>query len=113
MSLTKEWINSEKRTNIVQKIQYNAIEYKKAFSKVENICDTNLNIPGCMNQVIRAINDTTGMEFMTEVVDAKNAFNKLQDSITELIDDGVPGIIGLEFSRRVLEESIPNAREYS
>ncbi len=112
-ALTAEsFINNTKRSDLVLKIQKDALAYKNAFAVVENICDNNIYIPGCMNQVLTAINDDTGKEFMPEVVLAKNCFMKLQESIQELIDDGVPGIIGVELSRRVLEENIVGAEEF-
>ena len=40
-------------------------------------------------------------------------YAKLQNSICELISDGVPGIVGLEYSRRILEENVIGAREFT
>ncbi len=113
MSKVETYINSAKRIAIVESIEQNAKLYKNAFAAVEEICDKNINIPGCMNQVITAINDTTGRDFMSEVVYAKQCYANLQNSICELISDGVPGIVGLEYSRRILEENVTGAREFT
>ncbi len=100
------------RHEMVRDIEEKAQEYKTAVEAVQNICDNNINIPGVMNQILTAINDRNGMQFMPEVVHAKNCYEKLQESYTLMMNDGVPGIICMEFSRRILEEDILGAREF-
>lgn len=60
-----------------------------------------------------ALPDVCYLLYCSEVVDAADCYAQLQESITLLINDGVPGIVGLELSRRVLEEDIPDSQEYT
>ncbi len=120
MSRTAEsYLINEKRIQLADNIQQKAREYKEAFAKVEEICDNDLELSGCMNQVIRAINhdhdhdhDHDESIIMPEVIAARDAFNELTVAMNEMIEDDVPGIIAMEFSRRILEESITDAHEY-
>lgn len=117
MSRTAEsYLINEKRIQLADNIQQKAREYKEAFAKVEEICDNDLELSGCMNQVIRAINHDhdhrDDHDHMPEVIAARDAFNELTVAMNEMIEDDVPGIIAMEFSRRILEESIPDAHEY-
>ncbi len=125
MSRTAEsFLINEKRIQLADNIQQKAREYKEAFAKVEEICDNDLELSGCMNQVIRAINHDHDHDrdhdhdhdesiiIMPEVIAARDAFNELTVAMNEMIEDDVPGIIAMEFSRRILEESITDAHEY-
>ncbi len=100
------------RLDMVRDIEEKAQEYKNAVEAVQNICDNNINIPGTMNQILTAINDRTGMQFIPEVVNAKNCYERLQEAYSVMMNDGVPGIICMEFSRRILEEDILGGREF-
>ncbi len=46
------------------------------------------------------------------MIETKDRYKNLHESIEELIKDGVPGIVGMEFSRRILEERIKDAKEF-
>jgi hypothetical protein len=109
------YINSNKRIQLAEEISLLAKIYGDNFKKVENICDSNINIPGAIAQVVlattRVENNLATDDIIPEAVETARSLLLLDIAKKNLREDGVPHIITLEITRRVLDKDILGSRE--
>jgi hypothetical protein len=111
----KDYITTDYRIKLAEEVTQLAKIYGDNFKKVEYICDSNINIPGSMAQVsiaaIRLENNHPTEDLIPEAVETAKSLLLLDIAKKRLTDDGVPHIMTLEITRRVLDKDIINSRE--
>lgn len=106
---------SKRRQDLAAAVQSRATSYKASFKKVELICDLDTSIPGAIAQVQSAFsniqqglpNEASKVEFIRA---AEHLF-ELHKAMRELEADGVPVLVSLELSRRVLDSDVVGSEE--
>ena len=111
----EHYMTSDTRIQLSAEVIRLAEIYGDNFKQVEYICDSNINIPGSIAQVMMATNSLENgfyaEDVIPEAVETARSLLLLDIAKKNLIDDGVPTIIVLEITRRVLDADIPNSRE--
>ena len=111
----ENYINTDKRIELAAEVTRLAKIYGDNFKRVENACDLNTMILGAMAQVMLATmqteNGLSTISMLPEAVDTAQSLLRLDAAKKNLRDDGVPQVIILEITRRVLDENIPDSRE--
>ncbi len=108
-------MTSDTRIQLSAEVARLAKIYGDNFKQVEYICDSNINIPGSIAQVILATKslenglDVEGV--IPEAVETARSLLLLDTAKNNLREAGVPHMIILEITRRVLDADIPNSRE--
>mmetsp|Transcript_8430 Transcript_8430/g.12561 ORF Transcript_8430/g.12561 Transcript_8430/m.12561 type:complete len:180 (-) Transcript_8430:142-681(-) len=114
---TEEFLNTDERRNAADIIIKRARDYKIAFDTVENECSRDPTLVGSIAQVMhasQAITDGSECKIETLLPSAFIAAENLllmEEAMRNLTDCGVPGLIPLELSRRVLDADIEDSKE--
>jgi hypothetical protein len=111
----EHYMTSETRIQLSAEVTRLAKIYGDNFKQVEYICDSNIDIPGSIAQVMTATKSLeNGLDIegiIPEAVETARSLLLLDIAKNNLRDDGVPTAIILEITRRVLDADIPNSRE--
>jgi hypothetical protein len=112
----EDFLNTDERKKIAEVIFKRARAYKIAFDVVEKECAEDLNLPGAIAQVFhasKAISECQEcvIELLPAAFVAAENLIHMQEAMQNLTDCGVPGIIPLEISRRVLDADIEGSQE--
>ncbi len=116
MHTAEFYINkSEKRQKLAKVVQNCAMRYKVSFRQVEIICDADMNIPGAIAQVQFAYNNIKqnipNNKSRIEFIQAAKDLLELHQSMNELTADGVPDLVSIELSRRIIDSEIIGSKE--
>lgn len=111
----EDYMTSEKRVQLATQVGRLAQIYGNNFKKVEHICDSNINIPGAIAQVniatMRLEKNLATEDIIPEVVETARSLLLLDIAKNQLCDDGVPRLMALEITRRVLDKDVVGSRE--
>ncbi len=106
---------SKLRQKLAEELQACAAKYKESFRRVEQICDADMTIPGAVAQVQSAFqtikNKHSETEIRTEFIDAALDLINIHQAMDALEADGVPTIVSLELTRRILDSDVEGSRE--
>jgi hypothetical protein len=84
--------------------------YKSSFDALEDECSRDPNLIGSIAQIMHASQAMAdGIECKIEVL--PSALIAAEDLLRNLTDCGVPGLIPIELSRRVLDADIQGSKE--
>jgi hypothetical protein len=111
----EDYMTSEKRVQLAAQVGRLAQIYGNNFKKVEYICDSNINIPGAIAQVniatMRLEKNLPTEDIIPEAVETARSLLLLDIAKDQLCDDGVPRLMALEITRRVLDKDVVGSRE--
>ena len=112
----EDFLNTNERRKCAEVILKRARAYKIAFNVVEKECAEDLNLPGSIAQVFhasKAISECRkcAAELLPAAFVAAENLLHMQEAMQKLTACGVPGIIPLELSRRVLDADIEGSKE--
>jgi hypothetical protein len=112
----EDFLNTDEKRICAEVIFKRARAYKIAFDVVEKECAEDMNLPGAIAQVFhasKAISECQecAIELLPVAFVAAEYLMQMQEAMQNLTDCGVPGIIPLEMSRRILDADIEGSKE--
>lgn len=109
-SQATKFLKTNQMKNVAKELEECALNYKNDFKKVEEVCDKNPNIKGCIASVSDATNQKSKIKQANK---AAKSLKLMEDKKLELSNLGIPYHITGEICRRVLDSDVEDSKEYN
>lgn len=108
------YINNTKYSKNINLYKSKINNYKTKFDLLENLCNSNSNLPGSISQTQTATNllenNKSTSDLLPEAVNAAKALIEMESVQKTLVKDGMPIHYQLEISRQILDSNLKDSK---